>query len=46
MIYSGIGYLVNHVVSNKFAIYIALRRFVLNMNYPVTGSIMVTAFRI
>ena len=44
MIFICLGYLVNHVVSTKFAIDIAilLSYFVIS-NYPVTGSIMVTA---
>ena len=41
-----IGYLVNHIVSTKFSIDIApLFSYCVISNHPVTGSIMVTAFR-
>ena len=45
MITVGLGYLVNHVVSTKFVIDIALLSsyFVIS-DHPVTGSIVVTAF--
>ena len=46
MISSGLGYLINHVVSTKSATYIALlSQYLVIMNHPVTGSIMVTDFR-
>ena len=42
----GLGYIVNHVVSNNSVIDIALLlSYYLILNHPVTGSIMVTAFR-
>ena len=41
----GLGYLVNHVVSAKFAIDIALLlSYCAILNHPVKGSIPVTAF--
>ena len=46
LIYVGLGYLVHPVVSTKFEIDISLfsSYFVLS-KHPVTGSIMLTAFR-
>ena len=46
VIYVGIIYLVNHVVSAKFVIDISdLSLYCVILNHPVTESIMVTAFR-
>ena len=46
MIYVGLGYLVKHVVSTKFAIDIAfLLSYYVISNQPVTGSIMEMDFR-
>ena len=45
MISIGLEYLVNHVVSTKFTIDIALlSSYLIDPNHPVTGSIVVTAF--
>ena len=47
MISIGLGYLVNHVVSNKFAIYIALlTSYYVILNHPATRYIMATDFRL
>ena len=46
MISIGLGYLVNHVVYTKFDIVIALLlSYCVILDHPVTGSIMVMAFR-
>ena len=45
VIYIGLGYLVNYVVSTKFTIGIALLlSYCVILNHHVTGNIMVTAF--
>ena len=42
----GIGYLINHIVSTKFTIYIAIfSSYLIDPNHPVTGYIVVTYFR-
>ena len=42
----GLGYLVNHIFSTKFAVDITLLlSYCVILNHPVTGSIMVTDFR-
>ena len=46
MISVGLGYIVNHVVSTKFDIDITiLSSYCSISDHPITGSIMVTAFR-
>ena len=46
VIYIGLGYLDSHVVSTKFVIVISLLSlYSVILNHPVTGSMIVTAFR-